>query len=195
MNRAQKEADNLAAIVDEQVTTRALAASNLATSLFKLPDSVRRKQAAFSLRCDDGCEIAAIYGRTRIANPGGPPNNELLVCWTRKGWRADLARWYITDQFFDRLNTLSVACKHGFGLFDIGAINAFVCHAGPESQMPDTLFAFGSTRRLSDRLGDLDGSQLATWSTARGSATLSKLSSEGWTVGQLALRESWQPRT
>ena len=186
--------DQLAFVVAEQTKARGLAALQMASALLKLPPAARRRQAAFTLRCDHGCELAAIFGRSRIPISGGPPNNELLVCWTTRGFRADLNRWYVIDSFFDVVSASPVACKHGSGLFDIGAIGAFACHAGPKSQYPDTLFALGATRRLSDPIDGDGGNQLAAWSTARGRATLNKLSSDGWTVGQLALRESWRPK-
>lgn len=180
-------------IADRQSAERAACATQLAERLMNMAtEAALRRAAAFTLRCDDGCTLAMIFGR-RVNHPDSPPNNELLICWTRKQWRATLYRWYWRNHdALDRDRALPVACRHGSGLFYIAAMGDLVCHSSPEATKPDTLFPFGATRRLSDPMTGLTGG-LASWRTPSGTVG-ELLTDPGVTLGMFALGESVRAR-
>jgi len=183
--------DVVTEIVGRQMDQRMRLATAMATDLTHLNENRLRRLAAFTLRCDNGCLLVMILGRARIAHRWSPPNNELLICWTRKGWRAELMRWLIREDPLDKVTALPVACRHGAALFQIGSAAELVSHVGPDSIEPDTLFAFGAARRLSDHLTNLSG-RLASWPLP-GGRTMGSSTPADWTVGRLTLGDSWRP--
>lgn len=176
-------------LVIRQVTERERLAHELTDDLMRLEERDLRRAAAFTLRCDEDCLLAMVLGK-RIDHRWSPPNNELVICWTRKGWRADLLRWYTRDHGLDRWFHLAVACKHGSGFLSEGMMQEFVCHPGPEAARPDTLFPYGATRRLGDHLVGLTGA-MTRW----GTGMISPNAYADETVGGNLLGSSWRPRT
>jgi hypothetical protein len=163
---------------------RAEEAARLASGLMKLDERQIQRQSAFTLRCNGFHLLAMIFPR-RVQHPMSPPNNELIICWTRKGWRAELNRWHMSDDPLDRVTALQVACQHGDGRFDLGTISTFVCHAAPESTEPDTWFPLGATRRLGDpmTMTEFIGQERSEWSHPKGDC-----------VADVALGVSWRSR-
>lgn len=195
--RAAHAAGELAALdrdqaqVWGQMKARSDYAQNVGTRIMALPRQSLRRIAAFTLRCDAGCELASIFGRSQVAQSGSTPNNELLVCRTRAGWRAEFLRWHIAHEGYDTAHALPVACKHGSGLLYVAQASEMVCHPGPGATQPDTWFPFGATRRLSDSMIPAGG-PMAQWATPDG--PLESLVPPGETVGRFLLGESYRLR-